>query len=189
MNVLDIALIVGALGVAALTFTQPPITVLSDIVALYAASVLAGLFYLPASNLPMLRLLPAKDSVTVRLAVFVVLLVGGALVLRGLLRRVAGMMAVSRWAAGPLLGNLLSAALSVLLALGVVLIAVVALAVIAQMPVAVGVVRFAREQTAHSHLIPRLAQPMTYYLRLVGLFFPNGLPTVYTDATGLTPLT
>jgi len=29
-------MIVGALGVAALTFTQPPITVLADIVALYA---------------------------------------------------------------------------------------------------------------------------------------------------------
>ncbi len=189
MNVLDIALIVGALGVAALTFAQPPITVVADIMALYAASVLAGLLYLPASNLPMLRLLPEKDTVTVRLAVFVVLLIGGALVLRGLLRRVAGMMAVSRWAAGPLLGNLLSAALSVLLALGVVLVAVVALAVIAEMPVTVGVVRFAREQTAHSHLIPRLAQPMEYYLRLVGLFFPHGLPAVYTDATGLTPLT
>lgn len=189
MDVLDIALIVGALGVAALTFTQPPITVLADIIALYAASVLAGFFYLPASKLPMLQLLPEKDTVTVRLAVFVVLLIGGALVLRGLLRRVAGMMAVSRWAAGPLLGNLLSAALSVLLALGVVLVAVVALAVIARMPVTVGIVRFARDQTAHSHLIPKLTQPMTVYLRLIGVFFPNGLPAIYTEATGLSPLT
>jgi hypothetical protein len=181
VNVLDIALIVGALGIAALTFTQPPITVIADIVALYAASVLAGLLYVPASKLPMLQLLPDKDTVTVRLAVFVVLLVGGALVLRGLLRRVAEMMAVSRWVGGPLLGNLLSAALSVLLALGVVLVAVVALVSIAQIPTTVGAVTFVREQLVHSHLIPRLAEPMKVYLRLVGLFFPKGIPAVYAD--------
>ena len=181
MNVLDIALVVGALGIAALTFTQPPITVIADIVALYAASVLAGLLYVPASKLPMLQLLPDNDTVTVRLAVFVALLVGGALVLRGLLRRVAGMMAVSRWAAGPLLGNLLSAALSVLLALGVVLVTVVALVAIAQMPTAVGVVTFVRDQLGNSHLIPRLAEPMKVYLRLIGLFFPSGIPAVYAD--------
>jgi hypothetical protein len=188
VNVLDMILIVGALGIAALTFTQPPITVIADIVALYAASVLAGLFYIPASKLPMLQLLPDKDTVTVRLTVFVVLLVGGALVLRGLLRRVAGMMAVSRWAAGPLLGNLISAALSVLLAIGVVLVAVVALVAIAQMPTTVGAVTFVRDQLGHSHLIPRLTEPMKVYLRLVGVFFPNGIPAVYSDI-GLTSLT
>ena len=186
MNVLDIALIVGALGIAALTFTQPPITVAADIVALYAASVLAGLFYLPVSHLPMLRLLPQQETVTVRLGTFVVLLVGGALVLRGLLRRVAGMMAVSRWGAGPLLGNLLSAALSVVLALGIVLVAIVALAAIARMPISVGIVQFARDQTAHSHLVPRLTEPMAIYLRLVGIFFPDGLPVMYTNAAMLT---
>ena len=45
MNAFDTALIVAALGVAALTFTQPPITVIADILAVYAASVLAGILY------------------------------------------------------------------------------------------------------------------------------------------------
>ena len=185
MNALDIGLIVGALGVAALTFTQPPITVLADIVALYAAAVLAGILYRPATQATVVRFLPARDSVTLRLVVFVLLLIGGALVLRGLLRRVAGLMAVSRRAAGPLLGNALSAALAVLLAVGVVLTAVVALVTIAQMPISVGIVAFARDETAHSQLLPRLAAPLTVYLRLVGLFFPRGLPDVYTSVAGL----
>jgi hypothetical protein len=185
MNALDIGLIAGALGVAALTFTQPPITVAADIVALYAASVLAGILYRPATQTALVRFLPDKDLTTVRLAVFVLLLVGGTLVLRGLLRRVAGLMAVSRWAAGPLLGNALSAGLSVLLALGVVLVAVVAFVTIARIPATIGIVTFAREQTAHSHLVPRLAQPMSLYLHLVGLFFPRGLPDVYTSVAGL----
>lgn len=186
MNALDIGLIVGALGVAALTFTQPPITVLADIGALYAASVLAGILYRPATEIALMRLLPAKDSATVRLAIFILLLVGGALVLRGLLRRVAGMMAVSRWSAGPILGNLLSAGLSVLLAVGVALVAVVVLVTIARMPASIGIVAFARDQTAHSHLVPRLTEPMSVYLRLVGVFFPRGLPDVYTNVAGLT---
>ncbi len=186
MNALDIALIVAALGVAALTFTQPPITVASDIIALYAASVLAGILYRPATELAVVRFLPDKDTLTVRLAVFVLLLMGGALVLRGLLRRVSGMMAVSRWAAGPLLGNALSAGLSVLLAIGVVLLIVVAFATLARIPASVGIVTFAREQIVHSHLLPRLAQPMSIYLRLVGFFFPSGLPDVYTNVAGLT---
>ncbi|MGI8856976.1 MAG: hypothetical protein ACR2JW_14610 [Thermomicrobiales bacterium] len=186
MNALDIGLIVGALGVAALTFTQPPITVAADIVALYAASVLAGILYRPATQIAVVRFLPDRDSTTVRLAVFVLLLVGGTFVLRGLLRRVAGVMAVSRWAAGPLLGNALSAGLSVLLALGVVLVAVVTFVTIARIPVTIGIVTFAREQTAHSHIVPRLAQPMSFYLHLVGLFFPRGLPDVYTSVAGLT---
>lgn len=185
MNALDIGLIVGALGVAALTFTQPPITVLADIAALYAASVLAGLLYRPATEIAVVRFLPDRSVATVRLAAFVLLLVGGALLLRGLLRRVAGMMAVSRWAAGPLMGNLVSAGLSVLLALGVVLVAVVAFATVARMPASIGIVAFAREQTAHSHLVPRLAEPMSLYLRLVGFFFPRGLPDVYAAAAAL----
>jgi len=186
VNALDIGLIVGALGVAALTFTQPPITVLADIVALYAASVFAGILYRPATQTALVRFLPDKDSVTVRLTIFVLLLVGGALLLRGLLRRVAGIMAVSRWAAGPLLGNLLSAGLSVVLAVGVVLVAVVAFVTIARMPASIGIVAFARDQTAHSHLVPRLAEPMSVYLRLVAVFFPRGLPDVYTSVAGLT---
>ncbi len=186
MNVLDIALIVGALGIAALTFTQPPITVVADIAALYAASVLAGLFYVPVSNQPFMRFLPQSNSATARLIVFVVLLVGGALLLRGLLRRIVGMMAVSRRGGGQLLGNLISAALSVLLAVAVALVAVVALAAIAQMPSTVGVVAFAREQTAHSQLLARLARPMAVYLGLVNLWFPTGLPGIYTDAAHLT---
>jgi hypothetical protein len=185
MDTFDIALIVAALGVAALTFTQPPLTVIADIVALYAASVLAGILYRPVANLAVVRFLPDKDHLTVRLAVFVLLLVGGALVLRGLLRRVAGMMAVPRWGAGPLLGNLLSAALSVVFAVGVVLLVVVAFVTVARIPLSVGIVAFAREQTAHSHLVPRLAQPMAIYLRLIGLFFPNGLPDVYPSVAGV----
>ena len=187
MNTLDIALIVGALGVAALTFTQPPITVIADIVAIYAASVLAGILYRPASHLAVVRFLPDSASLTVQLAAFVVLLVGGALLLRGLFRRIAGMMSVARWGAGPLLGNLVSAGLSLLLALAVVLLATVTLAAIARMPSSVGIVTFAREQTAHSHLLPRLAQPMVYYLRLVGIAFPNGLPDVYRNVAGVLP--
>lgn len=186
MNAFDIALIVAALGVAALTFTQPPITVIADIVAVYAASVLAGILYRPATQLAVVRFLPDKDNLTVRLAVFALLLVGGALVLRGLLRRVAGMMAVARWSAGPLIGNLLSAGLSVVLAVVVVLLVVVAFVTVARIPMSVGIVGFAREQTAHSHLVPRLAQPLTVYLRLVGVFFPNGLPDVYPSVAGLT---
>src|SRR5947209_10579858 len=100
LNALDIGLIVAALGVAALTFTQPPITVIADIAALYAAAVLAGILYRPATQFAVLRFIPGNDSLTMRLAVFVLLLIGGALVLRGLLRRIAGMMAVSRGAAG-----------------------------------------------------------------------------------------
>lgn len=186
MNLLDIALIVGALGIAALTFTQPPITVVADIAALYAASVLAGLFYVPVSNQPFLRLLPQSNTATARLVVFVVLLVGGALVLRGLARRIVGMMAVGRRGGGQLLGNLISAALSVLLAVSVALVAVVALAAIAQMPATVGVVTFAREQTAQSQLLSRLARPMAVYLGLVNLWFPTGLPGIFTDAARLT---
>jgi hypothetical protein len=185
MDTFDIALIVAALGVAALTFTQPPITVIADIVAIYAASVLAGILYRPATRVTVVRFLPDKDSLTVRLVVFVLLLVGGALVLRGLLRRVAGMMAVSRWGAGPLLGNLLSAGLSVVLAVSVVLLVVVAFVTVARMPLSVGIVAFAREQTAHSHIVPRLTQPMAVYLRLIGVFFPNGLPDVYPTVAGL----
>ncbi len=185
MNAFDIALIVAALGVAALTFTQPPITVIADIVAVYAASVLAGILYRPATHLAVLRFLPDKNNQTVRLVVFVALLVGGALLLRGLLRRVAGMMAVARWGAGPLIGNLLSAGLSVVLAVSVVLLIVVAFVTVARIPMSVGLVAFAREQTAHSHLVPRLTEPMTMYLRLVGLFFPSGLPDVYPSVAGL----
>jgi len=185
MNAFDIALIVAALGVAALTFTQPPITVIADIVAVYAASVLAGILYRPATQLAAVRFLPDKDNLTVRLVVFALLLVGGALVLRGLLRRVAGMMAVARWGAGPLIGNLLSAGLSVMLAVCVVLLIVVAFVTVARIPMSVGIVTFAREQTAHSHLVPRLAQPMAVYLRLIGVFFPNGLPDVYPSVAGL----
>jgi hypothetical protein len=95
------------------------------------------------------------------------------------------MMAVARWGAGPLLGNLLSAALSVLLAVSVVLLVVVAFVTIARIPMSVGIVAFAREQTAHSHLVPRLAQPMAVYLRLIGVFFPGGLPDVYPTVAGL----
>lgn len=185
MNALDITLIVAALGVAALTFTQPPITVVADIVALYAASVLAGILYRPASQFAVVRFLPDSGTRTVRIVAFVVLLVGGALLLRGLLRRVAGLMAVSRLAAGPLLGNLLSAGLAVVLALGVVLLGIVAVVTVAQIPASVGIVTFAREQTMHSTLLPRLTEPMTIYLRLVGLFFPRGLPEVYNSAAGL----
>ncbi len=185
MNAFDIALIVAALGVAALTFTQPPITVIADIVAVYAASVLAGILYRPATHLAVLRFLPDKNNLTVRLVVFVALLVGGALLLRGLLRRVAGMMAVARWGAGPLIGNLLSAGLSVVLAVSVVLLIVVAFVTVARIPMSVGLVAFAREQTAHSHLVPRLTELMTMYLRLVGLFFPSGLPDVYPSVAGL----
>jgi hypothetical protein len=186
MDTFDIALIVAALGVAALTFTQPPIAVIADIAAVYAASVLAGILYRPASQFAMLRFLPDGGMRTVRIVVFVALLIGGALLLRGLLRRVAGLMAVSRLAAGPLLGNLLSAGLAVVLALGVVLLAVVAVVTVAQIPSSVGIVAFAREQTAHSTLLPRLAEPITIYLRLVGLFFPHGLPEVYNSVAGLT---
>lgn len=186
MNALDLGLIVGALGVAALTFTQPPITVLADIVALYAASVLAGILYRPATEVAVVRFLPDRSITTVRLAVFVLLLVGGALLLRGLLRRVAGVMAVSRWAAGPLFGNMMSAGLSALLALGVVLVAVVAFVSIARIPASIGIVAFARDQTAHSQIVPHLAAPMSLYLRLVGFFFPRGLPDVYTSVAGLT---
>jgi len=121
MNTFDIALIVAALGVAALTFTQPPITVIADIIAVYAASVLAGILYRPASQFAVMRFLPDSGTRTLRIVVFVALLIGGALILRGVLRRVAGLMAVSRLAAGPLLGNLLSAGLAVVFALGVVL--------------------------------------------------------------------
>lgn len=186
MNALDIGLIVGALGVAALTFTQPPITVAADIAALYAASVLAGILYRPvATHVAVVRFLPDRETATVRLAVFVLLLVGGALVLRGLLRRVTGLMAVSRWAAGPLFGNVVSAGLSVLLALGVMLVAVVAFVTVARIPASIGIVTFAREQTAHSQIVPRLAEPMSLYLRLVGFFFPRGLPDVYTGVAGL----
>jgi hypothetical protein len=186
MNALDIGLIVGALGVAALTFTQPPITVAADIIALYAASVLAGILYRPVTQIAVVRFLPDQSITTVRLVAFVLLLIGGSFVLRGVLRRVAGVMAVSRWAAGPLLGNLLSAGLSVLLALGVVLVAVVAVFTIARIPATIGVVTFAREQTVHSHIVPRLAEPMSLYLRLVGVFFPRGLSDVYTSVAGLT---
>ncbi len=186
MDAFDIALIVAALGVAALTFTQPPITVIADIVAVYAASVLAGILYRPATQLAVVRFLPDKDNLTVRLAVFALLLIGGALVLRGLLRRVAGMMAVARWGAGPLIGNLMSAGLSVVLAVCVVLLVVVAVVTVARIPMSVGIVAFAREQTAHSHLVPRLAQPLAIYLRLIGVFFPNGLPDVYPSVAGLT---
>lgn len=185
MNTLDIALIVGALGVAALTFTQPPITVVADIAALYAASVLAGILYRPASEFAVVRFLPDSGTRTVRIVVFVALLIGGALVLRGLLRRIAGMMSVSRGVAGPLLGNLLSAGLAVVLALGVVLLVIVAVVTVAQIPSSVGIVAFAREQTAHSMLLPRLAEPITIYLRLVGIFFPHGLPEVYNSVAGL----
>ncbi|MCA1665895.1 MAG: hypothetical protein LC793_00485 [Thermomicrobia bacterium] len=186
MNTFDIALIVAALGVAALTFTQPPITVIADIVALYAASVLAGSLYRPASQFALMRFLPDSGTRTVRIVVFVALLIGGALFLRGLLRRIAGVMAVSRLAAGPLLGNLLSAGLAVVLALGVVLLAVIAVVTVAQIPASVGIVTFAREQTAHSTLLPRLTEPLTIYLRLVGLFFPHGLPEVYNSVAGRT---
>ncbi|MDQ2785683.1 MAG: hypothetical protein M3Y58_11855 [Chloroflexota bacterium] len=185
MNTFDIALIVAALGVAALTFTQPPITVMADIIAVYAASVLAGILYRPVTRLVVLRFLPDKNNPTVQMVVFVVLLVGGALLLRGLLRRIAGMMAVARWGAGPLIGNLLSAALSVVLAVSVVLLIVVASVAVARIPLSVGLVAFAREQTAHSHLVPRLTEPMTVYLRLIGLFFPSGLPDVYPTVAGL----
>lgn len=186
MNALDIGLIVGALGVAALTFTQPPLTVLADIVALYAASVLAGILYRPATEVAVVRLLPDRDSTTLRLAVFALLLIAGALLLRGLMRRVAGMMAVARWGAGPLLGNLLSAGLSVVLAIGVMLVVVLVFVTVARIPLSVGIVGFARDQTAHSHLVPRLTQPMALYLRLIGLFFPRGLPDVYPSVAGLT---
>ncbi|MHB8644790.1 MAG: hypothetical protein ACYDAR_03245 [Thermomicrobiales bacterium] len=185
MNAFDIALIVAALGVAALTFTQPPITVIADIAAVYAASVLAGILYRPASQFAVMRFLPDSGTRTVRIVVFVALLIGGALIVRGLLRRVAGLMAVSRLAAGPLLGNLLSAGLAVILALGVVLLAVVAVVTVAQIPSSVGIVAFAREETAHSTLLPRLAEPLTVYLRLVGVFFPHGLPEVYNSVAGL----
>lgn len=185
MNAFDIALIVAALGVAALTFTQPPLTVIADIAAVYAASVLAGILYRPATQVAVVRFLPDRDGLAVRLAVFVLLLVGGALVLRGLLRRVAGMMAVARWGAGPLIGNLLSAGLSVILAVSVMLLVVVAFVTVARIPMPVGIVAFAREQTAHSQLVPRLAQPMGIYLRLIGIFFPNGLPDVYPTVAGL----
>jgi hypothetical protein len=185
MNAFDITLIVAALGVAALTFTQPPITVIADIVAVYAASVLAGILYRPASQFAVMRFLPDSGTRTLRIVVFVALLIGGALVLRGLLRRIAGLMAVSRLAAGPLLGNLLSAGLAVVLAIGVVLLAVVAVVAVAQIPSSVGIVAFAREQTAHSTLLPRLTEPMTIYLRLVSVFFPRGLPEIYTNVAGL----
>jgi len=80
----------------------------------------------------------------------------------------------------------MSAGLSILLALGVVLMTVIAFLTVARIPATIGIVTFAREQTAHSHLLPRLAQPMSMYLRLVGVFFPRGLPDVYTSVAGLT---
>lgn len=186
MNTLDIAFVVGALGIAAVTFTQPPVTVVADLIALYVASVLAGMLYLPVTRLPIVRVLPGSDALTVRLTVFVVLLVGGALLLRGLLRRAAGMMTMGQGAAGALFGNLLSAGLSVLFALAVVLIAVVAFAAIAQMPSSAGIVVFARQQTASSHVLPRLAEPLAVYLRLVALCYRHGLPEVYANISGVT---
>jgi hypothetical protein len=179
MNVLDVVLVVVALGIAALTFTQPPVAVLADIIALYAATVLAGALYKPVAKLPLLGFLPGANTVTMQLWVFVVLLIGGALVLRTLLRQLLGMMTLSGRTSGSLLGGLLSAALAIILALVTVLVIVLALLAIAQMPSTVGIVTFVRNQLANSSLIPHLDQAMKIYLRCVSVFFPNGLPAVF----------
>ncbi len=189
LNTLDIAFVVGALAVAAVTFTQPPLQVAADIVAIYVGSVLAGLLYIPATRLPILAVLPGSNATTVRLTAFIVLLIGGTLVARGVLRRVAAAISTGRGGTGGLTGNLVAAMLAVLLAVAVLIVAVVVFATLARMPTAAGIVTYARTQTASSQIIPRLAQPLAIYLQLVTLAFPGGLPDVFMGiGTALVPL-
>lgn len=185
MNALDIALIVGALGVAAMTFTQSPITTLADVLACYAATVLAGMFYERIAALPPFGVLPFTDQTSLRLGIFTALLVGGALLLRRLARLATGLFSVSRLVAGPLIGNALAAALSVLLALTVALVAVLAVAAVAQIPSGAGLPSLLRSEAATSTLLPRLALPLDLYLRFVGIWFGGVIPPVYTDVAAV----
>lgn len=185
VNVLDIALIIGALGVAAMTFTQAPITTAADILACYAATILAGALYQPVAALPVFTILPLADQTSVTLGIFTALLVGGVLLLRRFARWVTGGFSVSRLVAGPLLGNAVAAALSVLLALTVLLVAVVAIAAVAEIPSGAGLPTLLREEAANSALLPRLAAPLDIYLRLVGVWFGGTTPAVFTDVAAV----
>lgn len=180
MSLLDIVLVVIALGVAALTFTQSPFVTLADLFACYVAAVLAGLCYLPAASLPPFAILPANDRATLELGLFAALLVGGTLVLRGLARRLTGWIPNPGWLTGPLFPAL-SAGLSLLLALVVVLLAVLLVVAVAQMPSSAGLPTLARVQAAQSAVIPRLSLPLGAFLRAVNLWSGGNPPPVYRD--------
>lgn len=185
MNVLDLALIVGALGVAAMTFTQAPITTAADVLACYAATVLAGMLYERIAALPPFQVLPFSDQTGLRFGVFTALLIGGALLLRRLARRVTGMFSVTRQTRAPIIGSALAAVLSVLLALTVALVAVLAVAAVAQIPSGAGLPSLLRVQAASSFVLPHLAVPLDVYLRFVALWFGGTTPPVYTDVAAV----
>jgi len=185
VNVLDLALIVGALGVAAMTFTQAPITTAADVLACYAATVLAGMLYERIAALPPFQVLPFSDQTGLRFGVFTALLIGGALLLRRLARRVTGMFSVPRQTRAPVIGSALAAVLSVLLALTVALVAVLAVAAVAQIPSGAGLPSLLRVQAAGSFVLPHLAVPLEVYLRFVALWFGGTTPPVYTDVAAV----
>ena len=185
MNVLDIALIVTALGVAAMTFTQSPITTAADVLACYAATVFAGAFYARIAALPPFALLPLTDHASLSLGIFTGLLIGSALLLRRLARWATEVFSISRLGAGPLLGNALAAVLSVLLALVVVLVVVLAVAAVAQIPSSAGLPFLLRTQAASSFMLPRLTLPLDVYLRFVSVWFGGTMPQVYTDVVAV----
>ncbi len=185
VNVLDLALIVGALGVAAMTFTQAPITTAADVLACYAATILAGMLYERIAALPPFRVLPFPDQAGLRLGVFTVLLIGGALLLRRLARRATGLFSVARRASTPVIGSALAAVLSVLLALTVALVAVLAVAAVAQIPSNAGLPSLLRIQAASSFVLPHLAVPLDIYLRFVALWFGGTTPPVYANVAAV----
>lgn len=180
VSLLDIVLLVIALAVAALTFTQSPFVTTAEIVACYVAATLAGLFYRSLAAVVPASLLPATARATLELGVFAALLLAGGLLLRRVGGRVGGLIPSPGWLTGPIFPAL-SALCAAVFALVIVVVAVLFVAAVAQMPSDAGLPSLARAQLAQSAFLPRLAVPLAVFLAFVGVWSGGVLPPVYAD--------
>lgn len=185
-NALDIAIMIVFLAIIGAGFFNGVAKVSSALLAIYLATVCSAAFYRPLTDFGR-GLVPSMGTVTAELTSFFLLFVGFTAVFTVFLARWLGEVRLPRRVG--VLDNVGGAAIGIIVSGLAVTLAAVALAVMLQAlnqtaSISAGdpMLGFIRREIRGSSLVPLFLDLAPFFLRMLGPWFPGGLPPILNSA-------